>query len=374
MKTDNFGKPWSSIIGYLILVSLLQRLVLLLAGNTVSRLFSGSDLPWNFQILDLWNQWDSVHYLAIAQTGYSSDGDALSLLAFMPVYPLVVKLVSIILPNYIVAGLLVSWVGQVLSGFFLWELVRKKWGDSIARRTVLYFYLFPIAYFFTVPYSESLFLMFILASFYFAQERRWVWVGVFAMFACGTRLTGPALMAGLLVEAWHQGRDRRFWLRAFFASFCLAGLGTYLFVNWQVGGNPFAFLHIQNEYFSVSAAYPWVPIREAITGIVQGGLGRDYILVYWGTLIAVLLSGCLLLAGIRKVRPSYQVYAWAGLLIPLSTSWLISLPRFILPLFPIFMVLGIIRLPGKVHGLILGIFFAAQVVLFSLYALGWWTF
>lgn len=194
------------------------------------------------------------------------------------------------------------------------------------------------------------------------------------MFATGTRLTGLALIAGLLVEARYQGRDRRFWLRAFLASIGLVGFVVYLFVNWQVGGNPFTFLHIQNEYFSVSAAYPWIPIGGAITGITQGGLGRDYILVYWGTLIAVLLSGCLLLAGIRKVRPSYQVYAWAGLLIPLSTSWLISLPRFILPLFPIFIALGTIRLPGKVHGLILGFFFAAQVVFFSLYALGWWTF
>lgn len=374
MKTDGLGKPWRSILKYLILVSLLQRLVLLLAGYIVTTWFSGTDLPWSSQIFDLWNQWDSVHYLTIAQVGYSGEGDAISLLVFMPVYPLAVRLVSMILPNFIVAGLLVSWAGQVLSGFFLWELVRKKWGETIARRIVLYLYLFPTAYFFTAPYTESLFLMFILASFYFAQERRWVWAGVFAMFASGTRLIGLALMAGLLVEAWRQGRDRRFWLRAFLASLGLAGLGVYLFVNWQVGGNPFAFLRLQEEYFRLGAAYPGFPIREAITGITQGGLGRDYILVYWGTLIAALLGGGLLLAGIRKVRPSHQVYAWAGLLIPLSTTWLVSLPRYILPLFPIFIVLGTIRLPGKVHGLILGLFFAAQVAFFSLYALGWWTF
>ncbi len=374
MKPDDLDKPRRSILRYLILVSLLQRLVLLLVGLIVIKWFSGTDLPWSFQILDLWNQWDSAHYLTIAQAGYSGEGDAISLLAFMPAYPVAVKLVSMILPNYIVAGILVSWVGQVLSGFFLWELVRRKWGETIARRIVLYLYLFPTAYFFTVPYSESLFLMFILASFYFAQAKRWVWVGVCAMFATGTRLTGLALIAGLLVEARYQGRDRRFWLRAFLASIGLAGFVVYLFVNWQVGGNPFAFLQVQEEYWKVGITYPGFPIREAITGITQGGLERDYIFVYWGTLIAALLGGGLLLAGIRKVRPSHQVYAWGGLLIPLCTSWLVSLPRFILLLFPLFVVLGTIRLPGKVHGFILGFFFAAQVAFFALYALGWWTF
>ena len=49
--------------------------------------------------------------------------------------------------------------------------------ESEARRTILYLMMFPAAFFFFAPYSESLFLLFIVASFWGARRKKWAVAG-----------------------------------------------------------------------------------------------------------------------------------------------------------------------------------------------------
>jgi hypothetical protein len=74
-----------------------------------------------------------------------------------------------------------------------------------------------------------------------------------------------------------------------------------------------------------------------LSGTFVGDTGGAYWLLDWVIVVPVLL-----LAGFAawRYRPSYAVYLWGGLLIPLTfVFWgrpLISMPRFVLPLFPAF--------------------------------------
>jgi hypothetical protein len=71
-----------------------------------------------------------------------------------------------------------------------------------------------------------------------------------------------------------------------------------------------------------------------------------------------------LIAGFRRLRPSYSAFMALSILVPMSTSSLMSMPRFALVLFPMFVVLA---LWGERHSI------NNAIVAFSLPLLGLFT-
>jgi hypothetical protein len=71
-----------------------------------------------------------------------------------------------------------------------------------------------------------------------------------------------------------------------------------------------------------------------------------------------------LIAGWRRLRPSYMVYMLLSVLVPMSTSSLMSMPRFALVLFPMFVLFGIWGAKSNVNN---------AIVAFSLPLLGLFT-
>jgi hypothetical protein len=71
-----------------------------------------------------------------------------------------------------------------------------------------------------------------------------------------------------------------------------------------------------------------------------------------------------LVLGFRRLRPSYIAYMAISILVPLSTSSLMSMPRFALVLFPMFVLFGLWGAKPTVHNII---------VAFSLPLLGLFT-
>jgi len=67
---------------------------------------------------------DSPHYLFLAKEGYQSEGDQAKLIVFYPLYPLLMKVLGmILLGNYELAGLLISNVCAGLASVYLYKLV-----------------------------------------------------------------------------------------------------------------------------------------------------------------------------------------------------------------------------------------------------------
>jgi hypothetical protein len=96
-------------------------------------------------------------------------------------------------------------------------------------------------------------------------------------------------------------------------------------------------------------SWPWTTLwHGSRTAFAYVGLeGGGYWLLDW--LIVVPMLAASVYAAVR-LRPSYGVYLWGCLLIPLSYVFasrpLMSMPRFLLPLFPAFwgLCLGLERL------------------------------
>ena len=80
-----------------------------------------------------WANFDGVHYLTIAKEGYSAQFTQ----AFFPLYPLLIRLFSHLVPNSIYAGLLISHFCFFISLLLLYKLVRMDRGESTAKKTII---------------------------------------------------------------------------------------------------------------------------------------------------------------------------------------------------------------------------------------------
>ena len=301
---------------------------------------------------DIWARWDSDFFLRIAQNGYD-DASA----AFHPLYPaLIAGLGRVFFGHYILAGLVISLLCCLGSFVLLHRLASKHLDADGARRSVLYLAVFPMALFLQAVYSESLFLLLVLAAFTFAERDRFAAAGLVAGLAILTRATGLALLPALALLAWrHRERPR-----------ALAGIAlavpvaaVYPLVLWQQVGDPWAFSDAQDRWHRhLSRAGPFGGVWD---GLVAGWRGLEQFVVGHGTHVAganpmhaaaenvqalafLFLFLALTVVAWRRFGAAYGLFAAVSLAIPLSypsSRWpLLSLPRFGLVIFPLFLALA----------------------------------
>jgi hypothetical protein len=301
---------------------------------------------------DIWARWDSDFFLRIAQDGYDEASAA-----FHPLYPaLVAALGRVFFGHYVLAGVVVSLLAALGSFVLLHRIAEERLGVEGARRTVLYLAVFPMALFLQAVYSESLFLLLVLGAFVLAERRRFTAAGLVAGLAILTRAAGLALLPALALLAWRH-RER---LRALAGvALALPVAAVYPLVLWQQVGDPWAFADAQDRWHrSFSAAGPLGGLWE---GLVAGWRGLEQFVVGHGTdvsgvspmhaaaenvqaLVFLVLFVALAVVAWRRFGAPYGLFAVVSLAIPLSypsSRWpLLSLPRFGLVIFPLFLALA----------------------------------
>lgn len=354
-------------------VALGVRIGLFLAGYIVGYIIIGREgVNWTDILDETWSRWDANNYERIAEFGYRDTEMDRVLIVFFPLFPLAVRIVHFFGPGYFLSGAIVSFVSSVGAGFFLQALVAKDGGDDgESERTLWYMSLFPTAYFFAMPYTEALFLFLVTASFFSARNGRWVWAGALGMLACLTRLQGVVLAPALALEALHQSRWRIPW-NAYGLALIPVGTLIYFALNWIVLGDPLEFMEIQREHWFHESTWPWNTIEDTYDS-VWGGFppGPTRLSIYEFRLASMFIGAVLLLGGAAYLRPSYQVFGWLTMLLIMSVTFQLSIPRYLLGIFPLFMVLG--RL-GKRPGLHQALFASSAVlfgVLYVVYATNW---
>jgi Mannosyltransferase (PIG-V) len=285
-----------------------------------------------------WERFDALWFLRIAAGGYrSTDGSA----AFFPGFPLAIRAVSVVLGGRpFAAAFVVSNVALFAALCILYFLTASELSERHARTTILYLAVFPTSFFLFAPYSEALFLLASVASFWAARRNRWVIAALSGAAAALTRNIGVLLVPALLIEALDQHREHGRPLLPRVAAAGAAGMGTIAYLvywGWRTG-DVLAPLSVQQGW-QRTASFPlttlWNGSREAFRWI--GTYPGGYHLVDWVIVIPVLVA-----AGYAAVRlrPAFSAYLWLSLLVPLSYVFeprpLMSLPRFILVMFPAF--------------------------------------
>jgi dolichyl-phosphate-mannose-protein mannosyltransferase len=322
-------------------------------------------------VTDVWARWDSGNFVLVAQHGYDLPGHTLA--AFYPLYPALVGLLGrLLLGNEVLAAVLVSLAAAVVSACLLYELARRRLGDSVALRAVVFLGVFPYALFLQAVYSESLFLALALGALLAAESRRMALAATLAGLSLLTRPTGVMVVAALAVLAW-QSSDRRrslAWLALAPAIFAL-----YPLLLWQQLGRPFAFLHAEREWGrSFSPFGPlgglwdggraaWFGLRQLLTGSAQHpywtSIDPDRVaLMNLENLAYVVAFTALSIVAWRRLGAAYGVYALGCIALALSAPShtypypLLSFPRFALVIFPAFVALAAVaRRPWLVAGI-----------------------
>lgn len=364
-----------TVFGRIVILAIGVRLVLEAIGLGSVASVGGS--PWG-RALRLWSSWDAPHYLRIAEIGYRSGTpppDDPLFIVFFPFFPLAVRAVSVLARDLILSGLLVSMAASVGGAWFLYRLVRLDAPHDDAWRAVLLLFAFPTAYYLAAPYSEALFLFAVLASVYAARTGRWRRAGLAGALATGTRVAGIALVPALLVEARQNAGGRaELGRRLAWVGAAGAGLAVYLGINWTVHGDPLWFLAIQRSHWFQHAIPPWQSIIDAARGLLTGTGNSTRSFILWGRLSGFVFALPFLVIGIRRLRVADAVYGWVAFVLVLSTSWLISLPRYLLAVYPIFIVGACLTRSPVVLRPVLAVSAAAQAFFFWRYASGAWTF
>jgi hypothetical protein len=314
-------------------------------------------------------RWDAVWYLDIAHSGYAGSSTA-----FFPLYPLLVRGLA---PGgshgaLLVASYVVSLAALFGALYLMHRLVALELGEQVARAAVLMLALFPGALWLGAPYSESLFLLLSVGAFYAARTGHWAWAGAAAALASATRSAGVVLIVPLVLLWWAQrapGRRPHRLRDLGWIALAPAGIGAYSLYLALAYGDGFAYLHLQEVWFRSFAgplgAVPdgavaaWDGLRQIFSGshthVYFTAAGGDPIAVGWHNLE---LFGFLVLAAVavvgvlRRLPLAYGAYAVAALALPLSfpvgPQPLMSLPRFLGVLFPLFMWLALVcRTPRR---------------------------
>jgi Mannosyltransferase (PIG-V) len=333
------GAPFSAIVFVAARVTL--SLVAVLTVGSVhppSSASSGMAVPatagWH-NAIDGTNRWDAGWFERIARDGYSPvDASA----AFFPGYPLAIRGVTTVTPlAESDAALVVSNLAFLAALTVLFVLTAFEFSQPVARRTVLLVAFFPASFFFLAPYSESLFLLGSVLTFWWARRGRWGLAAAGGFVAALTRSLGLLLVPALLLEAWSIDRDQR--PRAILASLAPllapAAYAAYWFARTGDALRPF---HAQDSWFR-SLELPIVTLGNGLWLGISGVADRHGI--YWT--VDVVLTAVVLIAlalGWNRIPRPYLVYVLLSLAVilsyPLPERPLLSVPRFVAVLFPAF--------------------------------------
>lgn len=327
----------------------------------------------------MWFRWDPGHYLRIADVGYRSSGEDALFIVFFPLLPLLVGIGGFVVRNLVISALLVTTAASIVSGLLLYKLVRLDAPEEHARGAVVLLFAFPTAYALFVPFSEPVFLAFVLGSVYAARTGRWWTAGLAGLAATATRMVGLALVPALLVEAFVVQTTAASGASAArkLAAIALVPLGfvSYLGINAAVHGDPLHFLEVQRDHWFQRAVPPWVPVTDAVDAVgATEEMTIETFLVHPARLVAISFAVVVLALGWRKLRWTDRTFSVATMLMVLSASWLISLPRYLLALYPLFTTMGVLGKRRAVLWPVAAAGFALQVLLFTRFARGMWAF
>lgn len=347
--------------------------------------------------------WDGLWYKLLAEQGYG-DPQQIARAAFWPLYPWSMQAGSALTGwSADIVGYLISNLAFAAALVLLYRLVAIDFDRAVARRTLVAIAFFPTAFFFQAVYTESLFLLLVVGALLAARLERWWLAGIVGALAALTRSYGVLLGLPFAVLLFQQYRLelRRWFPAALFAALPLLGPAIFGWHLDRVQGNWRAWADVQLQWQRYSAP-PWETLRCAIENCPPHYLdGADWSWLRalrdnptWQTLtsydvrlaaadsdtlelVLTLLFLALAIVGLRKL-PLYQsVFLVPGLLIPLyQPSYvhaLMSMPRFGLTLFPLFVVLALVVRSRWLAAPLLALSTLLLVLLTIQFAHGYWV-
>jgi hypothetical protein len=333
-------------------------------------------------LLDVFaSRWDTGFYISIVEEGYKFQGVPLPSVAFFPLLPLLMAMITPLTGDAAVSGIVISNLALWGTAVFFYRLVAENYSARIADRAVWYLLIFPMAFYGSAIYTESLFLLTTIGAYYFARRDQWRISLPFAIAATLCRLVGLIIVPMLLLEWWRQwranaeGERPSRWALLVPASAPL-GLASYMAYLWYIFGDALAFA-------SASAAWGRVPQSPFVTvgnllqrpsigwlqTFVTGQIHFDNWIDFTFVTIFLILGLVLLARG----RYAEAAFVLLGVVIPFSSGLLMSQRRYMWVLFPAFILLAEWGEHPWVDKVVTAVSLPLLALFTALYANGYWV-
>ena len=289
---------------------------------------------WDF--VDMHNRWDSFWYLDIVHNGYYLKTDnTLSDVAFFPLYPTLIKIVgTILMGNFVLAGWVLS-MGFLLGACTYFYKFMKEFHPKLdPELPILLMLVFPTAFFFNIVYTESMFLFLTLTTFFYAFKKQFWLAAVFAFFASLTHSNGVFLALPILWKIWESFGWKSIFttkiLPIFLPAIAMASFFAYSAVKF----------HDLLLFFKLESA--WGRSFKLNMDHFQF-FSHPSIINFAIDLFFIILIITVIGLVWKKLSPLYAIFMSLTVLAALTSGTLMSIGRYSLVLFPMFILLSSVK-------------------------------
>jgi len=373
--------------GLLVPVVLCWLAVLFLVGSLslarIQRNTKAPSLDYPAPAYRLLAQYDSAWYLRIAEEGYQRTHST----NFFPLFPFLIRMMGpLVGNNFFLAGIILDWIALAAGLLLFYRLARLDLEREAAQRSVLCLLAWPTAFILACIMTESLFLALVLGAFLAARRERWILSALLGGLAAATRTVGVLLIVPLAWEylAAHgrlpigggevAAKPRPLDRQGLALVLVPAGMAAYMAYLWRAKGDPLDFLHSAAVW---SRGVGWGALTHIYSEVAplfhNPHFSSSLAAIRIMELAAGLLFLALLIPTIRAFRFSYGLYAAAMVLAPLLTGTLLGMNRYVLVVFPVFLLLGKWGREPWVERIILMLGLPLLGLHYALYVNGWWV-
>jgi len=331
-----------------------------------------------------WNSWDDGVFADVAHRGYPNIANKQNLVAIFPLWPLVMHVVgdhfADPVKSIFYTGLILSNICFYFSLVLFYHLVSFDFSSKIAKNALFFLALGPYALFFFIGYSEAPFLLLCLATFFFLRRGHmldWWLAGLCGFLASLTRATGFVLTIPFLVllvqRFWpHRHEIKVHWRlllnMALPVLLIPCGLLLYMIYLGITKGNPLAFDIAEEVSWGRKLDFPWAGLVNAVRSffVYRSNFEENFMdLVFTSIPLVTLLIYW------RRLPFYYSLFALAMMIFSLTHPIqgpnypLSSSPRFMMVIFPIYILFAFWCKKSRMRNLLMGL----SLSLFTIYAL-----
>ncbi len=309
---------------------------------------------------------DGAWYLGIAESGYTKAPFTKTVphnWTLFPLFPVVVSIGSYFVPKMLTIALMINAAAFYLGLVGLYLLARMlSHSHEQAERAVWLCCFFPTSFFMSNPTSEALFFLAIVFTFLFVRQQRPLSAAVCMLLAGSCRMTGLFLMPAFFLALLESKQLPR---RRGLCALAIAPLGTIAFCSYLyfVSGNPLAFIDNQVAWGRQET------IVQGIEGLWKSAFSSfimPWNFVALNTLYFIIGCAASIYLACRK-QWSHALVLLLPLSIAILSGTVSSMGRYLVPLFPFYLVLSAWASSKNLERTVL----VVSAMLLSLYVLGY---
>lgn len=360
------------ILGIFLLSRLLIICTAYLSNMSIAKGWWFSKFPPPDSLMNMFYKWDSQWYMTVVGNGYSYIPGKESNVGFFPLFPLLVKMLSLAFGNPKLMGFIISNICLFSGAIYLYKLIMLDFKNpNVAMKAIFFMFISPVSFFFSIFYTEGLFLFLAVSSFYYARKKQWLIASILGFFISLTRSVGVFIIIPLIIEYFDMD------FKSFKIDFKIIKKNILYLALIPAG----LFSHMLYLYFKVNDAFAYFNAQGK-------GWNRGFVSIpetlksmdIYNTFYDVIFLGAAVLALVfciylffSRIRLSYGVFSLLFLFLYLSAGLLESMPRYVSVLFPLYLAMSLIADKNKFLDYLFTFFSLMLLTLFTtLFVNGYW--